>query len=279
MGSVENHIFQNTTLLDLTLYQYGRETCDPLHLFGPAVRNHYLLHFVLKGKGTYHIKDRVWHLSEGQAFLIIPGVPTTYYADETDPWTYIWVEFDGLKALEYLKRAGISEENPIYVPMPAAGSLDAVFYLNEIINHAKESSLYQIGHFYLFMDALIKHARQKGRELPGSLKDFYMKEAVYYIEEHYAENITIEDLAAWCSLNRNYFSKIFKDSLKITPQEFLMRYRMGKACDLLTQTGMPINEVASSVGYVMPLHFSRAFKKMYGISPRSYRNGSGTSML
>lgn len=273
MPKGENYIFEHTNLLDLTLYQYGKEDCYPLQMFGPALRNHYLIHFVLKGEGIFQLGAQRYPVKAGQAFFIAPKIPATYYADEKNPWSYAWVEFDGLKAGEYLKRTGLCPDSPIYTPRfrDIQGTPAPSEILLHMLKHHEETSLYLISHLYLLLDSLIKYAKTEPEERPGTLKDFYMKEAVHYMEEHYQENISIQQLSDWCGLNRTYFSKLFKDSLEITPQEFLMKYRMSKACELLSKTNTAVNEVAAAVGYQNPLHFSRAFKKMYGVSPREWR--------
>lgn len=276
MPNVQNYIFENTNLLDLTLYQYGIEDCNPLQLYGPVKRNHFLIHFILKGKGFYQIEDQLHSLKQGQAFLITPNIPTTYYADEKEPWSYAWIEFDGLKAAEYLKRAGLTLKNPIYTPRykEIKGTPSAPDYLLHMLEHHTETSLYLISHLYLLLDSLIKYSKKEAERRPGTLKDFYMKEAVHYIENHYAEDITVEEMAGWCNLNRSYFSKLFKESLEITPQQFLIRYRMTKACELLSHTNIPIKEIAPAVGYPSVLHFSRAFKNIYDVSPRYWRTNN-----
>ena len=63
---------------DLKVYQYGHEDCEPNHLYGPAIRDHYLLHFVQGGKGTFYCENKSYTLTEGQGFLIIPGIITDY---------------------------------------------------------------------------------------------------------------------------------------------------------------------------------------------------------
>ena len=83
--------------------------------------------------------------------------------------------------------------------------------------------------------------------------------------------ITIEDIAGVCGLNRTYFGKIFKEALGKTPQEFLLNYRMLKAAELLKLTSLSIGDVGLAVGYANQMHFSRAFKNNYGISPREWR--------
>ena len=76
--------------MDLTIYQYGYERCEPLKSFGPYVRNNYLFHYVISGKGTLNANDEKdhtshYHLSAGSGFLIEPGYVNTYYADEAEP--------------------------------------------------------------------------------------------------------------------------------------------------------------------------------------------------
>ena len=105
----------------------------------------------------------------------------------------------------------------------------------------------------------------------NNMKDFYIHEALTYIESNFQKNITIEEVAQVCNINRVYFGKIFKESLGKTPQEFILEYRMTKATELLKLTQMPIKEVGIAVGYENQFHFSRAFKNVYDISPYQWR--------
>lgn len=104
------------------------------------------------------------------------------------------------------------------------------------------------------------------------MRDFYIKEAVAFIEQNFQNPITIEEIAKFCGLNRSYFGKIFHESMGKSPQDFLISYRMTKAAELLKLTSLSIADVGNAVGYENQLHFSRAFKHVYGISPRQWRN-------
>ena len=104
------------------------------------------------------------------------------------------------------------------------------------------------------------------------LQDYYIKEAITYIEQNFQNDISVVDIANRLGINRSYFGKIFKQTLKQTPQEFLINYRMIKATELLRLTKMSIGDISKAVGYENQLHFSRAFKKIYNISPREWRN-------
>ena len=119
MSTVSFSIFPNDNFIDLCLYQYGKEQCDPGHSFGPATRNHYLFHYVLSGTGTLMADNskgitQTYSVKSGQGFLIFPGQITTYFADQEHPWEYIWLEFDGLKVKEALQTTFLSLEHPVY---------------------------------------------------------------------------------------------------------------------------------------------------------------------
>lgn len=268
-------VFRDERFMDLTLYQYGYEACKPLHSFGPYVRNHYLFHYVISGKGTLRANDRkqqttVYSLQGGQGFLIEPGYVNMYAADEKRPWEYIWVEFGGLRAKEFLESAGLSSSNPVYKPtLPEEGTLlqEEMFAIVD----SRERPLAAVGHLYLLMDLLISTSASRKEPQGGRLAEIYVRDTMSYIGQNYTSAITVEDLAMHCKLDRSYFGKIFKSVVGCSPQEFLIQYRMAKGADILKMTDISITEVGTSVGYPNLLHFSRAFKSVYGISPREYR--------
>lgn len=129
-----------------------------------------------------------------------------------------------------------------------------------------------IGHLFLFMDALILSSSTRKGTSGAQLRDFYIQEAVTFMEQNYQRNLTVEEIADACKLNRSYFSKLFKESMGCPPQEFLIRMRLTKATELMKTSGAAIGEIAAQCGYPNQLHFSRAFKKRYGIPPREWRN-------
>ena len=217
-------------------------------------------------------------LRAGQGFLISPGQITTYVADDRNPWEYCWLEFDGLRAKESLEITGLSVNHPVYDPVHhefEEKMRDEMLY---IVRNKKEAPLHIIGHLYLFIDALIRSVRDY-KPSAGKMKDYYIKEALAFIEHNYMNDISVEDMAESLSLNRSYFGKIFKEAVGKSPQEFLICYRMIKAAELLKLTHYSINEIGYAVGYPNQLHFSRAFKNVYGASPRKWRNANSIQDL
>ena len=254
MSNILFSVFPNENFIDMSLYQFGWEQCQPSHSYGPAARNHYLFHYVISGTGTLMADDtsgitQTYSVKSGQGFMIFPQQITTYIADQKLPWEYVWIEFDGLRLKEEMLYIARNPEQP-------------PFHL--------------IGHLYLFMDALTRSCTREQTNSAGRLRDFYIHEAIAFIEQNFQNNISIEDIAEVCGLNRSYFGKIFKETLGRSPQEFLMNYRMVKATELLKLTQLSISEISNAVGYANPLHFSRAFKNVYGESPRIWRQNHRT---
>ena len=91
---------------------------------------------------------------------------------------------------------------------------DSMLYITA---HSDTSALHLIGHLFLFMDALVQSSSAK-RELRGNrLQDFYIQEAVTYMEQNYQRELSVEELADVCKLNRSYFSKLFKETMGCPP--------------------------------------------------------------
>lgn len=281
MSEVIFSVFPCENFIDMGLYQFGWEQCDPSHSFGPASRNHYLFHYVISGTGTLIAENEkkesiTYQIKSGQGFLIFPNQICTYIADSNIPWEYVWIEFDGLRAKETMSLAGLSPGNPVYRTRYKDIAETMKSEMLYIVNHKDESPFHLIGHFYLFLDSFIRCSTSTPLSKGNSLRDFYIKEAISFIEQNFQNDITVEEIANSCGLNRSYFGKIFHENVGKSPQEFLISYRMTKATELLKLTRLSIADIGQAVGYQNQLHFSRAFKKVYGVSPRQWRNEKTT---
>jgi hypothetical protein len=90
------------------VYNSGFQKCAPGYAWGPGGRDHYLIHYVVSGRGTLELEGRTFVLGPGDAFLIRPDVPARYAAAASDPWEYYWVGFAGVSAGLFLAQTGFA---------------------------------------------------------------------------------------------------------------------------------------------------------------------------
>lgn len=131
---------------DLDLYEVGTQKCPPSYSYGPIVREHYVLHYVYNGKGILHLNKQVFTVSHNEVFVLPPNATTFYQADSHEPWNYIWIHFDGTKAVEYLRKAGISITQPV---LHLKDDSKLKQHMENILKNNGDE-LYCIGTLYLF---------------------------------------------------------------------------------------------------------------------------------
>lgn len=271
------HFFPNQYFIDLCLYQYGYEQCRPQSSFGPFVRNHYLFHYVISGSGTLIAtdskgEDKTFHITSGQGFMIFPNQNTHYFADKEHPWEYTWIEFDGVRVEEVLLNSGINITHPIYQSSDKSVSAKLKDTMLEMaFSKELNSPFATIGKLYECMDYIVRSAKDKKTITGERISDEYIKEAVHFIEQNFHNDITVEDIATFCNISRGYLSRLLKKHTGQSPQQLLLSYRMSKAAQLLQLTKLSIGDIGEAVGYSNQLHFSRAFKNIYGVSPLKWR--------
>ena len=216
---------ENKSFEDFYLKFCGMQECKPNYSYGPAVRPNYLLHYCLSGQGEYHVNNQVYQIKAGDAFLIMPNVVTYYQADQHEPWTYLWISFDGSKTRQYLKRCNLDEHNLVV-------HCDYINELREttiaILAHNKLSysnELFIQGQLYTFFSFLAKSANITYNDNVAPNYNPYVDKAIEYIQNNYQEMVTVNEIADYLSLNRSYLTTLFKKHLHLSPQEFLLKYR------------------------------------------------------
>lgn len=263
--------------MDLLIYRCGYEKKQcPWKIKQYASGGHYLFCYIVSGKGILRAEKEekeplVYTLSEKMGYLIEPGEEDEIRILSEDVWDYIWVEFGGVRAGEYTKTAGLSGSQPVYMPEKPEQGEELAGSMLDLVRSGEECPLKMTGYMYLFMDCLVRTCRFKGQITAGRSSEAYVEGAVRYIEQNYSRHISVEELARRCWLDRSYFGKVFKSVMGQSPQQFLIRFRMEKAAAELKTGNMSVGDIGALVGYPNLLHFSRAFKGVYGVSPSEYR--------
>lgn len=256
----------------LTIYYGGSEVCTPSHSFGPAIRPHYLLHYILNGKGKYYVGDKCYQLKKGEGFLICPGESTYYKADKEDPWEYCWISFDGYEAASILKNIGLSKDSLIfkdYSNGPFKENLLSLIY-NYENNNSNELAL--IGQLYLCFSNIYDQVSSKEKATYESYSD----KALDYIYNNFSYDIKISDIAKHVGIDRTYLYKLFMQEHKTSPQQYLISFRLNTAVNLLETTKMNITEISYSCGFKDTPTFYKHFKKQFNITPVKYRKSKAS---
>ena len=269
MSEFPIHFYDDRHFAELKPYQFSMSEHATACSIGPFLREHYVLLYILKGSGTIKLSGVRYPFESGNVCVVFPQVVSLLESD--GELMYLSLELDGKDVGRLLARAGVDTRHPVLslaVP-PEESALRTEFFA--LTEHRERGDLYQIAHVYLVMDALISESSRQAQTQVGNLQRYYVDKAIRFISKRYTEDISVEDIAQHCGLNRSYLGKLFREEIGVTTQEFLIQYRMRIACLYLKNTDVSIGTIAASVGYANQLHFSRAFRKVYGMSPRDWQ--------
>ncbi|MBD2105282.1 helix-turn-helix domain-containing protein [Leptolyngbya sp. FACHB-261] len=106
----------------------------------------------------------------------------------------------------------------------------------------------------------------------GSLSPQQLKHAIEYISDNLSSQLSLNVLAAMLGMSPYYFERLFKQSVGHTPHQYILQCRIERAKQLLQTTQLPIMEIAFRVGCKNHSHFSKLFRKLTGMAPKTYRN-------
>ena len=246
----------------------GCQQCPPGYGWGPGVRNHFLLHYVLSGKGVYLCRNERYELNAGDTFLVYPNTTIHYCADSQEPWEYIWVGFSGMDAAACVARTDFSPDAPVFRGRDSEEIRKLLENIYQNFGTTAWENLEMTARLYSLLSFLTKTAQRGQEDREGVLDCAQM--AAEYIINHYEEPITVEGLATYAAVSHSSLYRRFVRRFQISPKRFLLEYRIERACTLLSTTSCSIQEVATSVGFEDPFYFSRAFKDVKGLSPRQY---------
>lgn len=270
---LEKYYFHQSDQTDLNVYRCGIQECKPGYVWGPGVRDHFIVHYILNGTGTFSDGNTTRTLSQGDGFVVFPDCLVTYTADSVQPWTYSWVGFQGLKAESFLNKSGIYRQSPFFTYKTDDKLKDC---LGNMISEARlntSSELMLVGHLYIFLSLLIRNNQQSSSHISEDQnQEKYVRKVIEFISKNYSGKISISEIASSIGLDRSYLYVIFKKFMKMSPQDFLINYRIERAVDLMKNSALTIGDISRSVGYEDPLQFSKMFKKNKGMSPNQFRN-------
>lgn len=262
----------NTNNFDLNVDHYGAEICAKNYSFGPTVRDNYVLHFIVDGKGKFTIDGITTQLKTGDMFILPKGKVAFYQADGEHPWTYLWVGFSGSKAENILSKTQLLDHYFCHSTLESK-VLDQIVKLTQFRDQKLDdvTELQLIAELYKLLAFLMEELPSKSMSDSNILIQNYIKQTKKIIHTQYSKTLKVSQIAKKLNLNRSYLYKIFKEETGYSIKDYLGQIRMEKSADLLINTTFHISEVANAVGFTDALAFSKAFKKHFGQSPSNYR--------
>lgn len=234
---------------------FGYQKCPPGHNFGPAIREHYLLHYVFSGTGTFYKAGEHHSVSPGDIFVIHPGEVTTYTASEENPWHYCWLEFRLDGTPECLLE-------PVIRQPP-------VRHVFENLVDAADSDTTSCRIYALAYELLYLLSQTSGHSV--QMQSNYAEYAKAHLENAYMMSVSIEDIAKALHIDRRHLTKVFRQTYGVSPQTFLMELRLRKAREFL-EKGYHVTDSAAMAGFSDLSNFSRKYKQFYGITPVRQRS-------
>lgn len=231
-------------------------------------KNSFEIFYTIDGKGIIEQNGKRVTLGRGSALLIDSRQPQRYRtADEASRWHHLWTHIDGVGVQELAKELEIGALRPVFLAEPIARRhFSAIAENLEAPGIAAQTVVGLAVHSLL---AEMIGAAQVHTE--SSTDETAIRSACQLIESAYAENITLDDLARTAQVSKSYLMKCFKKSIGATPYEYLLRYRINRAKELLAETDKRIGAIAEEVGFNSESNFSYRFAKVVGMSPRAYR--------
>ena len=240
---------------------------SPGWISGPAIYDHYIIHFLINGEGTYRCRGQKYPIQAGDLFLIEPYTEVSYQADVENPYQYYWVGFNGIACHEILSCCGFTETKLVLSAPDHQLMTDHMSAIASLRNNTMATQLDLLGHLYQIFSSLVQQEKQ-----PDHRSSRYYYDAVAYIRDHAcATTITAEDVAAHVGIERSHLYRIFKENGTVTVKEMILAVRMEKAKLFLNNTDQSIEYVANCAGFKNVSHFCQLFRKIEGISPYQYR--------
>jgi AraC family transcriptional regulator len=150
----------------------------------------------------------------------------------------------------------------------------SLLLLNELEKNGTGEKLYIDSLTNIFVIHLLRHYATAQIELPSYKSGLYQHQllkVLEYIEDHLDEDISLSDLAALLGISQFHFSRLFKQSIGLTPYQYLLQQRIERAKQLLKHTNQSIIDIAFLCGFNSHSHLTKQFRQITGVTPRNYR--------
>ena len=229
------------------------------------------LNFILSGNGTQVVDGELFNTQAGDVLICNSGVlhdDSLMINSQINAWC---LAVTNLKLPDLPTNHLVAKNFSPRIPCQSVAEQLAQLY--PLIHHyAQQKNGYSIANTLARAVVLIVYKNFQSSSVAVSKENnFIVEKTRRYIQDHYAEDLNIKSLAEMVNANEFYLSHAFKKITHYSPQQYILRRRIGKAQCLLIYTSLSLTEISARVGYDDSNYFSRVFKKIVGMSPRLYR--------
>ena len=233
----------------------------------------------LEGMVTYTVEDRIYHVRKGEVLIVPPDTLHSLSMGEGSSRYLFLFESDALMAMRDLKAMASYFHKPFHL---RDGS-DAHVRVRELLLRAQDaydqhdmlwnticySCLLQI--YVTLGQRYLSGVRRASGDAPGNMDSEVINSVMTFINNHYREELTLEDVAKFAGFSRYYFSRTFKRQTGYSFKDYLCQKRLQVAMDLLIRTNRPMRDVALESGFGSVATFNRVFRESKGCTPTQYR--------
>jgi|GEM_PF-1024072 len=254
---------------DLAIVCGGYEKCAPDYEIHQSDSPFFVIKYTIKGAGSFIKNSKKYGLKSGTLSSYGPEDKYRYKGDPKEPMEHIFVIFAGEEALSLLEKSTLAAKGVVQVTDPGK----TLYFIKTIMNNGfKKSNYSQQINCSLLRAVLLEQASMQ-TNTPSSFSLSYetYKRCKKVMDKNFSHIKSINELADSCAINIRYLARLFKRYDKVTPHEYIMRQKTQKAADLLLSSSRTVSEISYSLGFTDPYHFSRVFKRFYGMSPHHYR--------
>ncbi len=252
--------------VDITICTCGRQFADK-KIDGPYEPEFNVLQYVTEGKGYLELNDKKYEVVKGDMFFLPEGQTCKYYGDRENPYAYYWVAFQGKYAEHLLKRCNITTDNPVMHLNNRHVEKQFELMFKNMRQHKLPAILMVLSHLYALFSILIKSS-YADKTISGH---YLIEEAISFMDHHYCESFTVNNLCKHLGCDVSHFIKIFKMYQGISPKEYLESLRLTRAKFLLKENKLTILQISDSLGFNDYSSFFRWFRNSTGRTPRKYR--------
>ncbi|WP_186763902.1 AraC family transcriptional regulator [Planomicrobium sp. CPCC 101079] len=231
--------------------------------------NSYLIAVTLSGTGFLKFKGKQYKLEADQAFFIHCMDYQYYETGEHNLWEFGWVHLNGATISGYYHYFQLSESPVITLKNPerAKSSLQQLIQLHrEYTPHSEPLSSKIIVDLLTECLYSANSSQAVGDFIPDTIKAI-----MRYLEQHFNEPVSLEHLAKQFNISKYHLAREFKKYAGLTPNEFLISYRITYAKNLLKYSDESIADIAEKVGVLNVSHFINLFRERVGTTPLAYR--------